>query len=350
MDALNKIKRYVYFIGIDISKETLDIAVMVQGSILVHNTIPNEPKAIKDHILHLKASLKFTIRNTVVGMENTGIYGNHLINKLKTLKIDTVVDPPLRIKNSSGLIRGKTDKKDAERIALYLYKSRDILRLRIPRRPIIEQLAGLSTLRKRLQCLHIAIRVPLKENTGFVKKGLIEQNNRLCSRSLDALRLDIKDVEDSIEATWKADEETNRLMTLMLSVPCVGPVVALEILICTNEFKSIRTIRQFASYAGVAPFPYKSGNTIRKKTRVSKIANKKMKALLHNSAVLAKKFIPDIKAYYHHKTDIEGKHKMSVLNAIRLKIAARVFSCIKNNRLYETIHEYKPAKDLAPPI
>ncbi|TBO40585.1 transposase [Pedobacter kyonggii] len=346
MDTLNKTKSYVYFIGIDISKETLDIAVMVRRSILVHNTISNEPKAIKDHMVNLKASLKFTTRNAVVGMEDTGIYGNHLINKLKTLKIDTVVDSPLRVKNSLGLIRGKTDKKDAERIALYLYKSRDILRLRVPKRPIIEQLAGLSTLRKRLQSLHIAMRVPLKENTGFVKKGLIEQNNRLCSRSIDALRLDIQDVEDSIEATWKADEETNRLMTLIQSVPCVGPVVALEILICTNEFKNVRTIKQFASYAGVAPFPYKSGTTVSKKTRTSKIANKKMKALLHCSAVLAKRFIPDIKAYYHRKMDIEGKHKMSVLNAIRLKIAARVYSCVKNNRLYEKKHEYRPTTDL----
>lgn len=67
-----------------------------------------------------------------------------------------------------------------------------------------------------------------------------------------------------------------------------------------------------------------------------------MKALLHNSAVLARRFIPDIKAYYHRKMDIEGKHKVSVLNAIRLKIAARVYACVKNNRLYEKIHEYRP--------
>ncbi|MDQ0640238.1 transposase [Pedobacter sp. W3I1] len=132
MNTLNKTKKYVYFIGIDISKETLDIAVMVQGSILIHNTIPNEPKAIKDHMMHLKASFKFTARNAVVGMENTGIYSNHLIKKLETLKIDTVVDSPLHIKNSMGTVRGKTDKKDAERIALYLYKSRDVLRLRLP--------------------------------------------------------------------------------------------------------------------------------------------------------------------------------------------------------------------------
>ncbi|WP_280525562.1 hypothetical protein [Pedobacter suwonensis] len=41
MDALNKTKRYVYFIGIEISKETLDIAVMVQGSVLTANASEN---------------------------------------------------------------------------------------------------------------------------------------------------------------------------------------------------------------------------------------------------------------------------------------------------------------------
>lgn len=86
MNTLNKTKKYVYFIGIDISKETLDIAVMVQGSILIHNTISNEPKAIKDHMMHLKASFKFTTRNAVVGMENTGIYSNRLTKNWRHLK------------------------------------------------------------------------------------------------------------------------------------------------------------------------------------------------------------------------------------------------------------------------
>lgn len=134
MNALNKTKKYVYFIGIDISKETLDIAVMAHGTILLHDTISNDIQSIKDHLTHLKTLLKFTTRNVVVGMENTGIYTNHLIKKLQALKIDTVVDSPLHIKNSMGTVRGKTDKKDAERIALYLYKSRDVLRLRIPDR------------------------------------------------------------------------------------------------------------------------------------------------------------------------------------------------------------------------
>ncbi|MDQ0638465.1 transposase [Pedobacter sp. W3I1] len=108
MNALNKTKKYLYF-GIDISKETLDIAVTVRGTILIHNTISNESKAIKDHLAQLKASLKFTTRNAVAEMENTGIYSNHLIKKFGTLKIDTVVDPPLQIKNSLSTIRGKTD-------------------------------------------------------------------------------------------------------------------------------------------------------------------------------------------------------------------------------------------------
>ncbi|WP_316849974.1 IS110 family RNA-guided transposase [Pedobacter agri] len=335
-------KKYIYFIGIDISKETLDMSVISNGDVLIHSLIPNEQKAIKSHIIQLRRSLGFTKRNAIFGMENTGIYSNHLISTLESLKLDTVVEQPLHIKNSLGVVRGKTDKLDSKRIAMYLYKSRDVLRLREPKRPILEQLANLTSLRKRLQSLHIAMKVPLKESAGFVKKGLIEQSNRLCSRSIDALTLDIKDVEDSIEATWKSDEDLNKLMTLVQSVPCIGPSIALEMIICTNEFKNIPTIKQFASYAGIAPFPYKSGTSIQKKTRISKFANKKMKALLHTSAVLAMRFVPDIKDYYHRKTVIEGKHKMLVLNAIRFKMAARVYACLKNNRPYQKDFKFGP--------
>ncbi|MCP3659896.1 MAG: hypothetical protein GY830_06115 [Bacteroidetes bacterium] len=38
--------------------------------------------------------------------------------------------------------------------------------------------------------------------------------------------------------------------------------------------------------------------------------------------------------YYCHKV-LEGKHKMKVINALRNKILARVFACIRDNRMYE---------------
>ena len=62
---------------------------------------------------------------------------------------------------------------------------------------------------------------------------------------------------------------------------------------------------------GVAPFKNQSGSSIKGKTKVSHIANKKMKSLLNMAALSAKKNDIEIKEFYERKVE-EGKNKMSV--------------------------------------
>ncbi len=330
-----RVKKYIFSVGIDVSKSTLDFVVMKGRIVISHNRIENSISEIVKLIVGYRHIEGFRIGNTLYGLENTGIYSNHVIAVLGKLKANFVVENPTHLKKSLGLTRGKTDKVDAERIANYVYNSRDKLRLWKPRRPVINELARLSALRNKLIILNVALKVPLKEDASFVKRGLVEKSSRLCSRSLVALEADIKDIDESIKATWSSDERLKHLMELMFSVPSIGEITALEILITTNEFKSISCPKKFACYSGVAPFPYNSGSAVYKKTRVSSIANKKMKSLLHTCAISARRNVPDIKEYYIRKTEVEGKPKMLVLNAIRYKLILRVFACVNGDRLYE---------------
>jgi len=63
------------------------------------------------------------------------------------------------------------------------------------------------------------------------------------------------------------------------------------------------------------------------------VANKKLKTNLHLAALTAIKFDPQLKAYYDRKV-LHGKPKMSVINAARFKLLARVVSVVKNDREY----------------
>ena len=87
-------------------------------------------------------------------------------------------------------------------------------------------------------------------------------------------------------------------------------------IIATKGFTSFQNARQFACYAGIAPFEYSSGTSIRSKTRVSHLADKKMKSLLHMASLNAVRFDAEIKAYYERKKE-EGKHTMLVLNNVK---------------------------------
>ncbi|WP_026705032.1 transposase, partial [Flavobacterium soli] len=91
-------------------------------------------------------------------------------------------------------------------------------------------------------------------------------------------------------------------------------------------------------YSGVAPFEYSSGTSVKGRTKVSHLADKKMKSLLHMCALTAIKYDPQLKEYYNKKK-AEGKNSMLVLNNIRCKIISRVFSVI--NRQTPYVNTYK---------
>ncbi len=104
---------------------------------------------------------------------------------------------------------------------------------------------------------------------------------------------------------------------------------------CTDNFNKIKTYRKGACYAGIAPFEYSSGTSIRGKTKVSKMGNKYIKKLLHTCTLsILKQKKGDLYAYFKRKIE-EGKHTMSVLNALRNKLLNRVFACVNNGVKYD---------------
>ena len=72
-------------------------------------------------------------------------------------------------------------------------------------------------------------------------------------------------------------------------------------------------------------------------TKVSHMANKKMKRYLHMASLTGIKLDEGLKAYYERKV-IEGKNKMSVLNAIRNKLLARIFAVVNRGSVYQKIN------------
>lgn len=333
-----RVKKYAHFIGIDVSAKELDWAISSGNVHLFHRKTDNVPEAIVQLITELKRLPKFKIAKAVFCMEHTGIYCNHVLSALKKHKAHIVVEAASHIQNSLGNVRGKTDKMDAIRIADYAYRNREHLRLWIPKRPVIQQLAQLNALRKRLQSIQHVLKIPLIQQKTFVKEGVTKQQTVLCSKTIVALEGDVSKVNEIIEKTIADDEHVAHVMKIITSVPCIGPVTALNIVLCTNEFKDFNSPKKFACYAGVAPFARESGQH-KGKARVSPVANKYMKSLLHLCAVRAKINVPEIKEFYERKLNVEKKNKMSIMNAIRYKLLLRVFACVNQDRYYEKTYQ-----------
>jgi transposase len=266
-------------------------------------------------------------------MESTGMYCNALLSFFKEASANVWVENAIQIKRSSGIVRGKQDKIDAQRIAVYAYKNADAARLWKPTREIVEQIRQLASLRDRMVQTQKKLQTPIDELHAVGENKMAELLAKSISKSLKAIDADIKEIELKITALMKKDESLNHLFKLITSVVGIGFVTATNLIIHTNEFTIMNDSRKLACFCGVAPFPHQSGTSIRGKTRVSHMANKKLKTNLHMASLTAVKFDKDLKAYYERKV-AEGKHKLSVLNAVKCKLLARVVSVVNNNSEY----------------
>lgn len=325
--------KFTYYIGVDVSKNKLDVAVFKGKLFIYHKLIGNNKVEVNNFIKSLKSLEGFSLSGAIFCMEHTGIYNNPLLVCLHKKKGNVCLESAMQIKSSQGNIRGKNDKIDAIRIGQYVFKNREQVKLWSPKRDTIVKLEKLTVLRDRLIGAKKQLSVPLKEQEGFVHENLINLEKRICKRTLNSLQADLGKVDKQIEGLIKGDENLSRLFSIITSVKGVGAQTAAQVIIRTNEFKNINDPRKFACYSGVAPFAKESG-LFKGKARVSHMANKKVKTLLTLCALVAIGCNEDIKVYYERKVE-QGKNKMSVINAVRNKLIHRIFACVNQNRRYE---------------
>lgn len=331
---------FCYFIGIDIAKDTLDWAVYSQQGIEFSTHTDNTTVGIKTALAQFKTLADWNPQQAVFCMEHTGIYNAHLLDVLYQTKFSIWLESSLQIKQAGGMQRGKTDKVDAQRIAQYAYRFRDQIKLWQPPRYIIQQLAFLSATRQRLNQAYNLLAIPVTEQETFISKSLQKMLKGNVKKSLAALKEEQKAIDQQIRQLIEGDTRLKELFALMVSVPGIGPVIATELLVVTNEMQAINDPKKLACHAGVAPFEYRSGSSIRGKTRVSHQARKRLKSLLHMGTMSAIQVKGDLQDYYQRKT-AEGKHTMLVLNAVRNKLIHRVCSVVRRGKKYDKI--YMPA-------
>lgn len=325
---------FKYFIGLDISKKTLDFCLLKEGKALLHLQTENSSEGIQAFIEQSEEQFDLNLEESLFCMEHTGIYNYPVLDFLSEKQTSIWLESALHIKHSSGLQRGKNDKIDAERIAFYSYRNQDNVKLWQPTRQVIKELKTLTALRTRLINAKKQLKSSLQEGQHFLDKALQKKMQHCCQQSLKAINQDLAKVDQQLDQLIVSDEELNRLFNLITSIEGIGAVTAREVLITTNEFKDFTEAKKYACYAGVVPFQHQSGTSIRGKSRVSHLANKTVKTLLHMSALSAIRNCEELRNYYQRKV-AEGKNKMSVINAVRNKLILRIFAVVRKNQKYD---------------
>lgn len=331
-----------WFIGIDVSKLTLDIAIYSGKSKLEesdHIHVKNDESGFQMIVEWLK-DRQIRRSKCVIGMEHTGIYSLDISLFLEKKCFDYCLLNPIHLKRSMGLVRGKNDRVDALRIAGYCYLHRQELIYSHISNSSILKLKDLISERKlyvEQAAAHKGIITDRKERTGITPRE---------HRSIQAvyyLELQIEEIDKEVCAIIEADPALKKNYKLTTSVKGIGFVNAINFIVHTNNFENFQNARQYACYTGIAPFEYSSGTSVRGKTRVNKMGARQVKADLTQAARSVVQHDPQMTAYYVRKRK-EGKSHGSVMNAIKFKLVERVFAVVREQRMFLNVEEYQKIK------
>ena len=323
-------------IGIDVSKLTLDAHM---HSTKETATFENSKKGFARLIKWAYQKSKEPREHILFAFEHTGLYSEKLGEYLTKEKVPYSVKSGLEIKRSLGITRGKDDRIDAAKIALYAYRLREELTLSKAPSKQIGAIKKLYSLRERLVRQRAGYKASLKEQ----KKVLGQRDHALLiqvqQRLIREFTKQIKVIDQEMQSIIKSDQELDRIYNLLLSIRCIGNQAAMLFIAHTEAFTKFNNARQFAAYCGIAPYPYQSGTSIRGKTRVSQMANKSVKSLLNMCALSSILYSPEIKSYFEQRV-AAGKNKMSTVNIIRNKLVSRAFAVVNRGTPFVELYRH----------
>ncbi len=327
-----------YFIGIDVSKHTLDVAFIIYNPTALSQPVwkqfANTPAGLKQMQQWLADMHVPLSKETVIVIENTGIYHRLLWQFFSSIQVDICIENAAQVKWSMGIARGKNDKVDSRRLALYAMRHMDSLKPTPALHQHVLPLKDLLMLRNKLLMQVNSITTVINElkHTG-VSSSFVNSSKKLVKAAVNGLKQSLKKTEQEIKTVLKQDKSLYNIYKLLITVPGIGHITAIYLICCSNMFTMCNSGKQLACYCGVVPFDHQSGISIKGRHHIHKMANKELKRLLHMCALTSIKNYPEFKDYYERKKQ-EGKHALSILNAIKNKLVLRAFAVVKNETPY----------------
>lgn len=312
-----------HIVGADLSKRTIDLFCHLFNTYI---RIDNNLSGFKKLLKWFKQQ-QINCPELMIVMEHTGLYSFCFENFLCQHQIVFTKVNALAIKRSIGLVRGKSDKIDAKRIAEYGHEKRNKIIAETPASSELHRLQLLHSTRERLVKQKAALLNVLEEyrNIGLPQRDSVMQSHM---RIIKCLEKEITRMESEMNEIVEHNSSVKRNYRLLQSIKGVGKILALAAIIKTRNFTRFTSARKFACFCGTAPFENTSGTSIRGRTKVSNLADKRMKTLLDLSAKTAIQYDKELREYYLRRTT-DGKSKMSTINIVRNKILYRMFAVIK---------------------
>ncbi len=302
-------KTYEHNLGVDISKEKIDVSFNADGVVGFTNNQQGFQQLLK----------RISKESTRVVMEATGGYEKPLAAFLQTYGIDVSIVNPKRVRDYAKALGklAKTDTIDAHVIRLFAEAVNPQV---MPQKSESQQaLDALARRREQLVKQRTMEKQHLETATNPEAKRSIKRMIKQLDQEIERIE---KQVNDLIDSNPAYQDTVNRLTT----VKGIGPVVALTLIADLPELGQLNH-KEISALVGVAPFCRDSGTMKGKRTIWGGRAS--VRAALYMAAVSAISHNPPIKTFYQRLLQ-NGKAKKAAIVACMRKLLIVVNSMIKN--------------------
>jgi transposase len=311
-------------VGIDIALKKFDATVQDEQGVKTHETFANTAKGFAHLVkwLHTKGD-----GPVPVCMEATNVYWEALAEFLHGQGYAVSVVNPARIAGHarSQMRRNKTDKVDSEVICDFCATQQ--LALWTPPTRVQKQLRSLERHRDDLE------------------KSLTQQKNRLATASepwvrqslqrlIEALQDEMTQVDAQLKKLIAQHPDLTEQFALLTSIPSLGPRTATKLMAEMYDLATYTDAAAAAADAGVSPAKHESGETVRKKTKLSKIGKAAVRGALYFPAMSAIRFNPFVRNLAQRLRK-KGKSEMVIIGAAMRKLLYLAFGVLKHKQPFD---------------
>ncbi len=305
------------FVGIDVSKDRLDVAVLPSGEVFASG---RDAAGLDDLLARLRP-----LAPALVALEATGGFETVVAATLASAGLPVAVVNPAQVRAYGKALgqRAKTDPIDARLIARFAADTRP------EARPLPDEatarLADLVSRRRQIIAMIVAERQRQKRFTD-------QRLQKSITRLLDALQRELSEVEAEIDDDLRGSPAWREKEDLLASVPGIGPTIARTLIAEMPELGSLDR-RQIAALAGLAPWTRQSGQW--KGRSFIGGGRASVRAALHMGAVTASRHNPALKAF-RDRLLAAGKPKMLALVAVARKLLTILNAIIRDKQPWHT--------------
>lgn len=319
-------KVYIY-VGIDVSKDQLDVALAQPNGQYRHFQVANSPAGFQFLLNRLPA-------DACCVMEATGAYHCQLAFFLEEKDIAVVVVNPLSSKHFAkmNLRKTKTDKADAALLAEYGQRLQPPLwQPPAPQLFELKQLYAVVEQLTRQQTALLNQKQALQLMPHYSQKAVAVIDGQLIGLQQGLAELE-KQLQDLLHQHY--DDLNDRLQ----SIPGIGPASALLLIVVSQPFQAFEHANQLIAYVGLAPRIYQSGKTCLK-NHISKQGTARLRKVLYVAAWSAKRYNKGCKVLYERLL-AKGKPLQLALIAVANKLIKQAFAIAKAKTTYQK--DYQP--------